>query len=157
MEKNKSLLAAVDACADLLEGLNQKRPDLADKTSRQGVELWRNRKLVKPGKPLEDEVDSGSDSGGVDLAVLITELLTSNGIEDVLDILEAEHETSLTIEQMIDVAGKEPYIDALRRDAAELSDNQISYNQIASLWNDLGRPALGGINWNSRGISILIE
>jgi len=157
MENSKSLLAAVDACADLLEGLNQRRPDLADETSRQGVELWRNRKLVTPGKPFEDEVDRGSDSGDVDLAALITKLLATNGIEDALDILEAEHETSLTIEQMIEVAGKEPYIDALRRDAAELSENQISYNQIASLWNDLGRPAMGGIKWNSRGVSILIE
>jgi len=156
MEKSKSLLAAIDACADLLEDLNTKRPELAGDTSRQGVELWRNRKIVQAGKPFEEEEES-SGTGDPDLAGLITELLKTNGIEDVLDILEAQHNTSLTIEQMIDVVGKEAYIEALRKDAGELSSNSISYNQIASLWNDLGRPALGGVNWNSRGVSILIE
>ncbi len=133
MEKHKSLLAAVDACADLLEELNEKRPELAGEESRQGVELWRNRIMVKPGSALEEEEAHNKSASELDMAVLITELLEKNGIEDVLDILEAEHEISITVEEMIDVAGKEVYIDALRKDAAELSINAISYSQIASL------------------------
>ncbi len=156
MEKNKGLLNAVDACADLLEELNQKRPELAGKASQQGVELWRNRIIVQPGSAQEGLEEADDAPNKTDLAELITDLLQSNGIEDVLDILEAQHETSLTVEQMINIAGKEVYIDALRKDASELSNNAISYNQIASLWNDLGRPALGGVKWNSRGVSILV-
>lgn len=156
MEKSKSLLAAIDACADLLEDLNSRRPELSGDTARQGVEQWRNRKIVQAADPLEDEEEKAT-STDPDLGALIVELLQTNGIEDVLDILEAEHDTSLTIEEMIDVGGKEAYIEALRKDAKELVGNSISYNQVSSLWNDLGRPALGGINWNSRGVSILVE
>ena len=156
MEQIESLLSSVDACAERLEELNRRFPNLAGETSRRGVEHWRQRKIkARIHQPREPEPNS--DLSADQLKALATRLLQSNGLEDVLDILLEEHKIDLTLPQLIHLIGKQSYLNALRKDAGELLQNAISYDQIAGLWNDLDRPALGGPTWNARRVSMLVE
>ena len=147
---------SVDDCAECLERLNKQFPHLASENSTSGVEHWRQRRIRSnihdmseaPAEPVMPA------DGGKALAL---ELLQSHGLEDVLDILRDEHRIDLTLPQLIHLVGKQAYRGSLGRDAQELMRNAISYEQIASLWNELDRPALGSARWNARSVSMLVE
>jgi hypothetical protein len=156
MEKNLKIFEALDACADRLEQLNESFPRLASKSTRESVNHWRNRKQVMRDSLMQEEEEKAPGEV-LDIKALATELLMVNGLEDVLDILLDEHGIDITMQQLVHEIGKTAYLSALRKDAGTLLSNAISYDQIATLWNDLGRPALGGPKWNARSVSILVE
>ena len=156
MEKMHKLFEAVDACADQLDRLNNQFPNLAGKSTRESVSHWRNRKIQV--RLHQTNGDKGAKDNRIDDAKkLAMKLLENNGLEDTLDILLAKHQMDLTFPKLIHLIGKGEYIAALRKDAGMLLDNAISYGQIAQLWNDLDRPAMGGPKWNERSVSILVE
>lgn len=149
--------------ADRLDRLNELFPELATPVSRAGVQSWQRTKtqvesqednaersestdLVTPGEALEEQVDIKS---------LCLELLRDNQIEDVLDLVLQKQGVDLSMLDLVELIGKEAYILILKRDVLQLSKNSISYEQIASLWNELGRPALAGPTWNGRSVSVL--
>lgn len=156
MDKMRKLFESVDACADRLEALNSQFADLASDSTRQSVEAWRNLKE----SVIFDHNESRKESGeGVAIKAIAIDLLErqGHGLEDVIDLLMSDHNIEIDIKSLAQTIGKQAYIAALRRDAADLLDNSISYNQIASLWNDLDRPAFGSENWTGRSVSILVE
>ena len=156
MEKMRKLFEAVDACADQLDRLNNQFPNLAGKSTRESVIHWRNRKIqVRLHQTHGDKGAKGNRND--DVKKLAMKLLENNGLEDTLDILLAKHQKDLTLPKLIHLIGKGEYIVALRKDAGLLLDNAISYDQIAQLWNDLDRPAMGSPKWSGRSVSILVE
>lgn len=156
MDKMRKLFESVDACADRLEELNSQFANLASDSTRQSVETWRNLKE----SVIFDHNESRKASGeGVAIKAIAIDLLErqGHGLEDVIDLLMSDHNIEIDIKSLAQTIGKQAYIAALRRDAADLLNNSISYNQIANLWNDLDRPAFGGENWTGRSVSILVE
>ncbi|MCW8906973.1 MAG: hypothetical protein OQL28_06970 [Sedimenticola sp.] len=156
MDKMRKLFESVDACADRLEELNSQFTDLASDSTRQSVESWRN---LKESVLFDHTEASKTPAEGPDIKAIAIDLLENqgHGLEDVIDLLMSDHSVEIDIKGLAQLIGKEAYIAALRRDAADLLSNSISYNQIASLWNDLDRPAFGGENWTGRSVSILVE
>ena len=146
------LIDAVDQCAERLHELNERYPLLASPASLSGVLSWRRRRVQHR---LRRQVPPADLSDGPDARALALDLLQHNGLEDVLDTLLDRHGIDLSLPKLIHLVGKEAYIGALKREAAQLLANAISYEQIANLWNDLDRPALGGPSWSPRSVSVL--
>lgn len=163
MEKLLALFDAVDACAERLEDLHSKFPDLATHENLESVANWRQRKqqmklqMGIAGKPKGKVEMAQGKPELAEVKALAASLLDENGLEECLDILLAEHRVDLTMPELIRLVGKRGYIEALRRDARMLLANAISYDQIASLWNDLERPAFSGPKWEARTVSQLLE
>jgi hypothetical protein len=76
--------------------------------------------------------------------------------QQALDVLRDRHGMQLDIQQLIQLAGEERYIQTLVREAGEFADNGISAEQTGQLWNDAGRPAPGGGLWSRRKIEDLL-
>ncbi len=162
-------LAALTEGADLLDRLNKQFPNLASDFTIEAVVEFRRRPLEleqhhsKPDRirikttlnDPEPEEDTPVDKDR--LATAARELLAIHGFEETLDILAREHGAMLTMVQLTDLAGKDSYIAALRREAHEFQANAISVEQIAQLWKDFGRPPLGDAAWTARGVSQLME
>lgn len=89
------------------------------------------------------------------LSRLASELIETHQMEDVLQLLSEEFSIEINYEQLISLIGKDRYINALRREADELSQHLITHGQIAQLWNNMGKPALGGRRWTVGSIASL--
>ena len=85
------------------------------------------------------------------------EMLESNGLEEVQDILQAEHALTLNMPKLVQLIGNTAYREALKKDGDLMLHNAITYEQIANLWNDLERPAFGAPDWNSHSVSVLLS
>jgi len=156
MEKMRKLFESVDACADRLDQLNNRFAHLATESTHESVETWRRAK----DRILFDHSDENKEhEGGPDIKAIAIELLEKQGhsLEDVLDMLRTDHGVDIDISGLVQIIGRTVYVTALRKDAADLLGNAISFTQIASLWNDLDRPAFGGESWTARNVSILVE
>jgi len=155
MEENSALDLAIDACADRLAFLNENFSALATDNTRRGVELWRQYRTRSPIRPSTGDEDAIGGKEEVDLKPIIIELLTNNSFEDVQDILVGEYSTEMSLPDMVQLIGKQEYLIALKRELGELLRNAVSFEQVATLWNDLERPALGNTTWNAGSISLL--
>ncbi len=160
MDKILALFDVVDACAERLETLHKRFPDLATHENLESVANWHQRKqqlkLRLAGKQHAREA-SAEKPDLEQVRELAISLLGANGLEECLDLMLAEHRIDLTLPELIRLVGKKGYIDALRGDARMLLANAISYEQIASLWNDLERPAFSGPKWEARTVAQLVE
>jgi hypothetical protein len=72
-------------------------------------------------------------------------------------MLIAEFDQEIDFYGLLDLCGREKYIDALRREATELKANSISPEQTADLWNMANKPAIGGEHWNAKAVSVLMD
>ncbi len=137
-----------NAAADAIDRFNNAFPLLATASTREVVPLVRQRlsgirlRLRYPGQQQ-------------DLARLAADLLNSLSPEHVLESLAERRGEQLDITQLIQLTGEQPYLLALRREAAELDQNRVSPEQAAQLWNDLARPAPGGGRWNASQVIAL--
>jgi hypothetical protein len=153
MDREARLHQALEVCAIRLDELNCTYPHLASELSRSGVTRWREwtaagkAVAISPGQPA-DEIEQ--------IRALALSLLQNNGLEDVLGLLLNEHQIDFSLGDLILLIGTSGYVKALQADAQNLVDNVISYQQIASLWNDLDRPALSGSQWSAKGVSSLL-
>ena len=153
MPKSLPLPASLDACAERLEHLNRCFPSLASEVSQAGVMHWREAKIRCLAASDEALQESGPD---VSRKALALTLLQENSLEEVLDILHSEHRIECTLAQLVELVGHAAYTAALKVEAKQLAANAISYEQVAGLWNDLGRPALGADRWSGQSVSILV-
>jgi hypothetical protein len=156
MDQEARLYQALEACATRLDELNCTYPQLASDQSRDGVALWRERTAAGAATatemPLEEPADEMRQTRELALS-----LLKNNGLEDVLEILLNGHRIDLSLDDLILLVGTSVYVEALKTDARKLVVNAISYQQIASLWNDLDRPALSGSKWNAKSVSSMLS
>jgi hypothetical protein len=161
MAQKYKVQQALNACAERLDSLNQSFPDLASPTTEEAVSQW-NRIKVSLGLNLETSRDSesqekDSEDPGYESRKLAIELLENNGLEEVRDILQTEHALTLNMPKLVQLIGNAAYRDALKKDAEQMLQNAITYEQIANLWNDLERPAFEAPNWNPRNVSVLMS
>ncbi|MEW8525970.1 MAG: hypothetical protein AB2552_23315, partial [Candidatus Thiodiazotropha endolucinida] len=84
------------------------------------------------------------------------DLIEENLVDDVLDLLNRESTKEIDYYELIDMVGKDRYIEALTREAVELEVNAISSEQAAELWNNCGKPTVGGERWTATGVSVLM-
>ncbi len=144
----------VEACATRLDELNMRLPNLATSVTREAVEYWRsrNQRTLTYGQ-------RESDHAGYDEAYvkgLAIGLLADHALEDIVTILSSEHDIALTLPELVDLIERENYLAALRKDVALLTTNSVSYEQIAKLWTENGRPALGRHAWSAQSVSALV-
>lgn len=149
-------LETLSTATDLLDRFNADHPDLATEFTVQVVETVRHRlqriQLTMPAKGGNE----GGDTNGVDEVNLAKELLAKYSPEEVLEMLEAEHGVEMNIHALSQAAA-EAYVQALAREAVELEANMVLPDQMADLWNELGRPAPGGGLWTTSKVHQLIK
>jgi len=140
---------------DRLDDLNQRFPKLATSQTEQSVEDA--RRLLGTIEMAAQEIKERGPSKEEALAKAARELLLQCGLDDTLEIIQSEHRTTLSPKQLVHLVGNHSYIAALRKEAQDYRANAISFDQIAELWNDFGRPPLGDAAWTARTVSSLIE
>ncbi|VAX11447.1 hypothetical protein MNBD_GAMMA26-2516 [hydrothermal vent metagenome] len=171
MKKDASkFLKALSEGAEQLDRLNNTFPSLANNFTRNTVEEFRRRPIkleqhfmvekscssIGINNPAKPDV-SDTDNEDQELTNIIHELLVIHGLEDVLDILQTKHQSTLNMVQLVNLAGPKAYIQALRREAREFQANAISVEQVAQLWKDFGRPTLDNSAWTANSVSMLLE
>jgi len=161
MEQRDRLQQALDACAERLHNLNRSYPELASPISQGAVEQWQQTKAglglnTGPSGDFESQ-EENSDGSLYEVRKLAIEMLESNGLEEVQDMLETEHALTLSLPKLVQLIGNTAYREALKKDGGLMLHNAITYEQIANLWNDLERPAFGAPDWNSRSVSVLLS
>jgi len=92
-----------------------------------------------------------------DLVDAARALLMAHAPEDVIDILQREHNVECDINGLIHLAGPDAYLQSLANEADTLRNNAISYDQIAELWNDARRPVPGKPFWDKYSVRDLLE
>ncbi|MET0090789.1 MAG: hypothetical protein ABW068_12395 [Candidatus Thiodiazotropha sp.] len=137
-----------------LKKLTRDFPHLATKPVRHAIETW-NEDLFRRGELIWEERQRVKREQTA-LENRAIELIDVNHVEDTLDMLTQEFGRDFDFQDLIDMVGKERYIGALRREAIELSQNSISPEQTADLWNSVGKPPVGGERWNAVGVSVLM-
>lgn len=150
MEESSALDLAVDACADRLAFLNEAYSALATDNTRRGVELWRQYR-ARPRL----QAAPAPEKNDVDLRPIIIDLLRQHSFEEVQELLVNNYTTLMPLPEMVQLIGRQEYLITLKRELKELVKNAVSFEQVATLWNDLKRPALGNTTWNSGSISLL--
>ncbi len=152
MARLKPKNAIVNA-VDQLDRLNQSYPDLATPATIKVVgdmrRLFANPPELTPPTQSRDDHET--------LRALARSLLSERSLEDALDALRSRGHALAGIEQLIELVGNRDYLASLRREAREFQDNALSLEQIARLWNDLRRPALGDDHWTPRAVSLLLS
>lgn len=148
-------IEALNEGADQLDSLNKQFPELASDFTIETVEEFRHHAIELAQDCSEPEKHLAAEDNK--LVDTIRELLAIHSFEDVLDILETEHGTTLDMVQLVNIIGNNAYITALRLEAHKFQSNAISLKQIAQLWKDFGRPPLGDTSWTAKNVSLLLE
>ncbi|MDJ0739264.1 MAG: hypothetical protein QNJ91_06080 [Gammaproteobacteria bacterium] len=134
---------------DRIDRFNENFPQLSSHRTRDVVPLVRRRlKNVELRMPRPAEQP--------DIAAIASGLLETLSPDDVLDALAERHASEMGLDQLIQLVGERPYLDALGREAGDFAMNRISPEQTAQLWNELGRPAPGGGLWSAGKIQSLL-
>jgi hypothetical protein len=152
--ENSKLIEALQACADQLERLNKSYPKLACDASHAGVQQWQERKGEIHLEMQEIQKRQGVEMV-VDTGKIAKELLVSHSIEETLDLLLQDHGVEMDVKTLVKMVGKQPYIGSLKKEVGFLHNNGISNEQIAELWNELGRPGPSGADWTKETVTLV--
>lgn len=135
-------LESATVVVEHIHRFNERFPHLSSEQTRSVVPVVRRRlkeielRMPKSAEPVDDISD---------IAARLLETLT---VEEALTALAEEHGVPLSVQQLAQIAGAEPYTSALRREGSDLKTNRVSPEQTAQLWNEQGRPAPGGGLWS---------
>ena len=136
-------LEVATQAAETLERFNREFPHLATSETQAVVEevkrRMRNIELLMPKRPSHPQ----------EMHHRAQELLQQLGLEETLDILNAEFASDLDLRTLLTLIGQRTYLTALQSEVADLRQNKISDEQTAALWNDSHRPAPGGGLWTA--------
>ena len=154
VDHSKFLMVADDA-VDHLRYLIKHFPNLVTPEVKAAVEHWDKfkqwRGSVEFYKPAKQVVDQAL------LAQTAIDLLQEYQMDDVMEMLAEKFSIEMDYHQFIGLVGKTRYRHALRNESKELQKNSISFEQMADLWNNMGKPAMGGDRWTAQIISMLVE
>ena len=137
------MLETVNTATDLVERFNQQNPDHASSITTDAVTAVRERL-----KALDMSLPKSQDEKMRDLAEIARKLLETMPPEDVLGLLEQEHNLEADLKGLITMVGADAYHDSMRREAEEYVANMITPDQIAELWNEGQRPSPNGGLWS---------
>jgi hypothetical protein len=155
MKDNIQFILIADEVAAQLQHLMQSFPHLVTENITIAVANWTKFKQWNNPRGVEQ----AQRQAGVDtlLAKSATALLEKHQIEDAMEILAERFSTPIDYPRFIALIGHAGYRSALRHEIKELQDNAISFQQMADLWNSLGKPTLGGNRWTAHSVSMLVE
>jgi len=131
----------VTEVTDKIERFNNKFPNLSTESTREVVPVVRQRMkdvALRMPRKAPDAPDFATRAG---------DLLDQMSPEEVLDNIQEEFGESLSLRDLISLAGEAAYIGALIREAQDYRANAILPEQTAQIWNDMARPAPGGGLW----------
>jgi hypothetical protein len=153
VEENEFIEVAREAVSQL-KRLSRDFPRLSTRHVKMAIETW-NEEMFQKGEIIWLEKQRKREERSA-LESRAAELIEANLVDDVLDTLISEFDREIDFHGLIDLCGREKYIDALRREAMELKQNSISPEQTAELWNSVSKPAIGGERWNATAVSVLM-
>jgi len=151
--ENKFIEVAREAVSQLRR-LTKDFPALSSSHVRHAIETW-NEEMFHKGEVIWLEKERKRQERSA-LEKRATDLIETQLVDDVLDALNSEFSRQLDYRDLIDLTGRDRYIDAMRREAEELKRNFISPEQTAELWNSVGKPSVGGDRWVATAISVLM-
>ncbi|MEW8691426.1 MAG: hypothetical protein AB2535_10080 [Candidatus Thiodiazotropha endolucinida] len=137
-----------------LRRLSRDFPHLATQPVRVAIDTWNEDMFQKGELVLVQKQRAKAEQDAMEKRAV--ELIEENLVDDVLDLLNRESTKEIDYYDLIDMVGKDRYIEALTREAVELKVNAISSEQAAELWNNCGKPTVGGERWTATGVSVLM-
>jgi len=143
-------METVNVIADAIERFNAEYPHLSSAQSRDVIPLVRQR-LKDIDLRMPDEVPQ------LDLGEVTNGLLETMSPEDVIMVLRDQYDAQMDLNGLIQLAGEEAYVSAVRREAQEHVLNLVSPEQTAELWNDAARPPPGGGLWTAKKVQDLLD
>lgn len=146
------MLETVNTATDLVERYNQENPEQATPITIDAVSDVRARL-----RALQMELPQSPQDRQREVANIANELLATLPVDEVVAILEREHETETDIKGLITLVGQEAYMGSMQREAEEYVANMITPDQIAELWNESHRPAPHGGLWTEHLIKKTFE
>ena len=153
MNDQSEFIKAADEAVEHLQHLRDSYPELVSNHVKQAIENWDPSKFARgslefveaeTNKPLEDALSAAA-----------IDMIQVHQMEDVMEMLGQEFDMEVDYEMLIRLVGPERYTKALKREVTDLKLNKVSYEQMADLWNSMGKPAPGGGLWNARIASSL--
>ena len=153
LTENQFIEVAREA-VEQLRRLSKDFPALSTPQVKQALETW-NEEMFRKGEIiwLEKERQRQEKSALESRAQALVDSLL---VDDALDSLNQEFSKELDYQDLINLAGRDKYIAAMRREAIELKQNFVSPEQTAELWNSLGKPVVGGERWVAGAVSVLM-
>ncbi|MBW9265592.1 MAG: hypothetical protein K1565_08685 [Candidatus Thiodiazotropha sp. (ex. Lucinisca nassula)] len=137
-----------------LRRLSRDFPHLATQPVRVAIDTWNEEMFQKGELVLVQKQRAKAEQDAMEKRAI--DLIEENLVDDALDLLNRESSKEIDYYDLIDMVGKERYIEALTREAVELKVNAISSEQAAELWNNCGKPTVGGDRWTATGVSVLM-
>ncbi len=153
VEESNFIETAREAISQL-KRLTHDFPRLSTRHVKVAIETW-NEEMFQKGELVWLEKQRKKMERDA-LEMRAAELIETHHTDDALDILISEFGRQIDFYGLLDLCGREKYIDALRREAIELKANCISPEQTAELWNSVNKPAVGGERWNAKAVSVLM-
>ncbi|MES9986405.1 MAG: hypothetical protein AB2552_16395 [Candidatus Thiodiazotropha endolucinida] len=137
-----------------LRRLSRDFPHLATQPVRVAIDTWNEEMFQKGELVLVQKQRAKAEQDALEKRAI--DLIEENLVDDVLDLLNRESTKEIDYYDLIDMVGKDRYIEALAREAVELKVNAVSSEQAAELWNNCGKPTVGGERWTATGVSVLM-
>ncbi|MCG7864557.1 MAG: hypothetical protein N0E58_07855 [Candidatus Thiodiazotropha endolucinida] len=137
-----------------LRRLSRDFPHLATQPVRVAIDTWNEEMFQKGELVLVQKQRAKAEQDALEKRAI--DLIEENLVDDVLDQLNRESTKEIDYSDLIDMVGKDRYIEALTREAVELKINAVSSEQAAELWNNCGKPTVGGERWTATGVSVLM-
>ncbi|MEW8087900.1 MAG: hypothetical protein AB2823_20255 [Candidatus Thiodiazotropha endolucinida] len=137
-----------------LRRLSRDFPHLATQPVRVAIDTWNEEMFQKGELVLVQKQRDKAEQDALEKRAI--DLIEENIVDDVLDQLNRESTKEIDYYDLIDMVGKDRYIEALTREAVELKVNAVSSEQAAELWNNCGKPTVGGERWTATGVSVLM-
>lgn len=146
-----SKLETAMSLAGYIEQFNERWPSLATDQTRTIVPKVRKQlksiELVMPEPTKTDMPDMGETAA---------QLLEQFNPEETIQRLREDFGQALDLQALIAVVGLPAYCRSLANEVQEFRRNKISPEQTATLWNELGRPTIGGGTWTAGKVDSLL-
>jgi len=154
MQMENQFIEVAREAVSQLRRLTRDFPALSSSHVKLAIETW-NEEMFRKGEIiwLEKERRRLEKSALENRAAA---LIAGQLVDDVLDALNSEFSKELGYRDLIDLVGRDKYINAMCREAEELKQNFISPEQTAELWNSVGKPSVGGDRWVATAVSVLM-
>lgn len=155
MVDQTGFLAVAGDAVEHLKRLMEQYPHLVSPHVKNAVNSWSDAQHA--GGDIEIvacDLKAAQEESLVDLAI---ELIEKHQVEDVMHMLAEKFSLEVDYNRLIELVGDDRYIQALKREVVELEINSVSNEQMANLWNSLGKPALGKDRWTTEAVSALAE
>lgn len=146
-------LEVAEEAIAILKRLKELYPDLVSPQVDAVMDNWDNH--FQSGIDTREAAAELRQAEDESLSLLASDLIASHQMEDVLQMLSEEFSIDVDYDRLIGLIGKERYTSALRSEFNEMVTNSISVEQIAELWNGMGKPVIGGQRWTAEIVSAI--